>query len=74
MDAPLYGEISYRRVRGAEKAITSVYEFAPDSMVTRDHGRLRFRLGLQVDFDLEAAKRTLAGRLEREVRPVASAA
>ena len=34
----------------------------------------RFWLGLQVDFDLEAAKRTLAGRLEREVRPVASAA
>jgi plasmid maintenance system antidote protein VapI len=34
----------------------------------------RFWLGLQVDFDLEAAKRALAGRLEREVRPVASAA
>jgi hypothetical protein len=34
----------------------------------------RFWLGLQVDFDLEAAKRALAGRLEREVRPAASAA
>src|SRR4051812_11432817 len=34
----------------------------------------RFWLGLQVDFDLEAVRRALAGRLEREVRPVVSTA
>jgi addiction module HigA family antidote len=34
----------------------------------------RFWLGLQMDFDLEEAQRTLAGRLEREVRPGPTAA
>jgi len=34
----------------------------------------RFWLGLQVDFDLEEAKKVLSDRLEREVRPLASAA
>jgi antitoxin HigA-1 len=34
----------------------------------------RFWLGLQVDFDLEEARKALSDRLEREVRPLASAA
>ena len=34
----------------------------------------RFWLGLQIDFDLEEAKDALSGRLEQEVKPVASAA
>ena len=34
----------------------------------------RFWLGLQMDFDLEAARNEISGRLEREVKPVASAA
>lgn len=34
----------------------------------------RFWLGLQVDFDLEEARNALADRLDREVKPVASAA
>ena len=34
----------------------------------------RFWLGLQVDFDLEEARNALAGRLDREVKPVAPAA
>jgi antitoxin HigA-1 len=34
----------------------------------------RFWLGLQVDFDLEEARNALAGRLEREVKPIAPAA
>lgn len=34
----------------------------------------RFWLGLQVDFDLEEARRTLSDRLDREVKPLASAA
>src|SRR5437764_3953453 len=34
----------------------------------------RFWLGLQIDFDLEEARRILAGRLEREVKPIEPAA
>jgi addiction module HigA family antidote len=34
----------------------------------------RFWLGLQVDFDLEEARTALSDRLEREVKPLASAA
>ncbi|MEO6193659.1 MAG: HigA family addiction module antitoxin, partial [Thermoanaerobaculia bacterium] len=34
----------------------------------------RFWLGLQVDFDLETAKNELSDRLDREVKPLASAA
>jgi addiction module HigA family antidote len=34
----------------------------------------RFWLGLQMDFDLEAARAALAETLEREIRPLASAA
>jgi antitoxin HigA-1 len=34
----------------------------------------RFWLGLQVDFDLEEARRALLDRLDREVKPLASAA
>ncbi len=34
----------------------------------------RFWLGLQMDFDLEEAKVALAATLEREIKPVASAA
>jgi addiction module HigA family antidote len=34
----------------------------------------RFWLGLQIDFDLEEARNTLDGRLEREVKPIAPAA
>ena len=34
----------------------------------------RFWLGLQADFDLEEARLNLAGRIEREVRPRATAA
>jgi addiction module HigA family antidote len=34
----------------------------------------RFWLGLQVDFDLEEARKALFDRLEREVKPLASAA
>ncbi len=34
----------------------------------------RFWLGLQMDFDLEEAKAALAETLEREIRPLASAA
>jgi addiction module HigA family antidote len=34
----------------------------------------RFWLGLQMDFDLEEARATLAETLEREIRPLASAA
>ena len=34
----------------------------------------RFWLGLQVDFDLEAARNELSDRLDQEVKPVASAA
>jgi len=34
----------------------------------------RFWLGLQVDFDLEKARMALSDRLEREVKPLASAA
>jgi len=34
----------------------------------------RFWLGLQTDFDLEEARRVLADRLEREVKPIAPAA
>jgi antitoxin HigA-1 len=34
----------------------------------------RFWLGLQVDFDLEEARRALSDRLDREVKPLASAA
>jgi addiction module HigA family antidote len=34
----------------------------------------RFWLGLQMDFDLEEAKIALAATLEREIKPVASAA
>ncbi len=34
----------------------------------------RFWLGLQVDFDLEEARRSLSDRLDREVKPLASAA
>jgi addiction module HigA family antidote len=34
----------------------------------------RFWLGLQIDFDLEEARNALAGRLDREVKPVAPAA
>jgi len=34
----------------------------------------RFWLGLQVDFDLEEARMALSDRLEREVKPLASAA
>jgi antitoxin HigA-1 len=34
----------------------------------------RFWLGLQVDFDLEEAKRGLAARIDREVQPMAPAA
>ena len=34
----------------------------------------RFWLGLQVDFDLEEARRALSDRLDREVKPLATAA
>jgi addiction module HigA family antidote len=34
----------------------------------------RFWLGLQTDFDLEEARKVLADRLEREVKPIAPAA
>jgi antitoxin HigA-1 len=34
----------------------------------------RFWLGLQVDFELEEARMALSDRLEREVKPLASAA
>jgi len=34
----------------------------------------RFWLGLQTDFDLEEAKRHLGDAIERDVRPIASAA
>ena len=34
----------------------------------------RFWLGLQVDFDLETARNELSDRLDREVKPLASAA
>jgi addiction module HigA family antidote len=34
----------------------------------------RFWLGLQMDFDLEAARNELSDRLDQEVKPVASAA
>ena len=34
----------------------------------------RFWLGLQVDFDLEAVRNQLSDRLDREVKPIASAA
>lgn len=34
----------------------------------------RFWLGLQTDYDLEEAQRKLAGRLDREVTPLATAA
>lgn len=34
----------------------------------------RFWLGLQIDFDLEEARKTLFDRLEREVKPLAPAA
>jgi addiction module HigA family antidote len=34
----------------------------------------RFWLGLQIDFDLEETRNALAGRLEREVKPIAPAA
>jgi addiction module HigA family antidote len=34
----------------------------------------RFWLGLQMDFDLEAARNELSDRLDREVKPVLSAA
>lgn len=34
----------------------------------------RFWLGLQVDFDLEEARRALSDRLDREVKPLAPAA
>lgn len=34
----------------------------------------RFWLGLQMDFDLEEARNELSGRLDQEVKPVASAA
>jgi addiction module HigA family antidote len=34
----------------------------------------RFWLGLQTDFDLEEARKALADRLEREVKPIAPAA
>jgi len=34
----------------------------------------RFWLGLQVDFDLEAVRDQLSDRLDREVKPIASAA
>jgi addiction module HigA family antidote len=34
----------------------------------------RFWLGWQVDYDLEEAQRTMAGRIEREVTPMAPAA
>jgi len=33
----------------------------------------RFWLGLQVDFDLEEARKALSDRLEREVRPLVAA-
>lgn len=34
----------------------------------------RFWLGLQIDFDLEEAKRELAGEIEKEIKPMAPAA
>jgi len=34
----------------------------------------RFWLGLQIDFDLEEARRHLAAEIEREIRPIAPAA
>lgn len=34
----------------------------------------RFWLGLQIDFDLEEARNALSGRLEKEVKPIVSAA
>ena len=34
----------------------------------------RFWLGLQMDFDLEAARNEISDRLDQEVKPVASAA
>ena len=34
----------------------------------------RFWLGLQIDFDLEEARNLLADRIEKEVKPLASAA
>lgn len=34
----------------------------------------RFWLGLQMDFDLEAARAELAAAIEREVKPIAPAA
>lgn len=34
----------------------------------------RFWLGLQMDFDLEEAKRSLASAIDREIRPMAPAA
>lgn len=34
----------------------------------------RFWLGLQIDFDLEEAKRSLAAAIDREIKPMAPAA
>ena len=34
----------------------------------------RFWLGLQMDFDLEEARRSLASAIDREIRPMAPAA